>query len=343
MESSVAIESVKTPKPGLRSDLVTVSRMRCFNSCRRLHHIKYELGYRSLVSSESLSFGTLIHAGLEAWWKAGGSLSEALKAMREQPGDADAVAMAKAVVLLTGYDARWLPEMDDFEVLGVEVEFRARIRNPATGYPCHDLEVAGKLDVLVRRRSTGKVWFVEHKTSSEDLAAGSTYWQRLRMDPQVSVYHEGVKALGRDVEGCVYDVLSKFGERPKLATPIDKRKYTKEGKLYANQREFDETIDEFSARIAEKMASSPESYFGRAEVVRTEAELAESQKDVHATALMIRDEARLGRAPRNPSNCFMYGRTCEMLDACSGCASLDDVTKFQKLDSVHPELSNDEQ
>ena len=340
---NIIAENISTPKPGLRSDLVTVSRMRCFNSCRRLHHIKYELGYRSVVTSEALSFGTLIHVGLEAWWKSGGSLPTALAAMQSQPGEADAIAMAKATVLLTGYDARWLPEMADLEVLGVEVEFRGRIRNPSTGYPCHDLEVAGKLDALVRRRSTGKAWFVEHKTSSEDLAAGSTYWQRWRMDPQVSVYHEGTKVLGHDVEGCIYDVISKFGERPKLATPMDKRKYTKAGALYANQRENDETVEEFTARISANMAESPDSYFGRAEAVRTDGELMESQQDVHATALMIRDEARLGRAPRNPSYCFMYGRTCDFHEVCSGCASLDDATKFKALDSVHPELANDEQ
>jgi hypothetical protein len=322
----------------MESNIITVSRMRSFNACRRLHSIKYELGYRSLAKSENLSFGSLIHVGLEAWWKSGGSLPAALAAMQAQPGDCDAIDMAKATVLMTGYDARWLPDMADIEVSGVETEFKTRIINPATGCPMHDLEVAGKLDVIARRRSTGKVWFFEHKTSSEDLAAGSTYWQRLRMDPQVSVYHGGMKALGHDVEGCVYDVLSKFGERPKLATPMDKRKYTKDGRLYAAQRENDETVEEFSSRIATKMAESPDSYFGRAEVVRTDAELMESQKDVHATALMIRDEERLGRAPRNPNQCFMYGRTCEFHEVCSGCGSLDDETRFKKLDNLHPEL-----
>jgi hypothetical protein len=317
--------------------------MRSFNACRRLHSIKYELGYRSLAKSENLSFGTLIHVGLEAWWKSGGSLPDALGAMRAKPGDCDAVEMAKASVLLTGYDARWLPDMADIEVLGVEVEFKTRIINPATGFPMHDLEVAGKLDVVFRRSSTGKVWFAEHKTSSEDLAAGSTYWQRLRMDPQVSVYHGGMKALGHDAEGCLYDVLSKFRERPLKATPLDKQKRTKEGKLYANQRESDETIDEFTSRISEKMAECPDSYFGRAEVVRTDTELMESQKDVHATALMIRDEERLGRSPRNPGNCFLYSRTCEFFEVCSGCGSLDDEIKFTKLTGVHSELSNENQ
>jgi len=327
----------------MNSNLITVSRMRDFNGCRRKHQIKYELGYRAAVPATAQSFGTLVHVGLETWWNTAANLQVALVAMREKSGECDAFEAAKAVVLLTGYDARWALEMADLEVLGVEVEFRSKIRNPETGYPCHDLEVAGKLDAIVRRRSTGRVWFVEHKTSSEDLSAGSTYWQRLRMDPQVSVYYEGMRALGHEPEGCIYDVLSKFGERPFKATPMDKRKYKKDGTLYANQRENDETVLEFSDRIAVKMAENPDTYFGRAEVVRTETELAESQKDTHATALMIRDGERLGRNPRNPGQCFTYGRVCEFFSLCCGMSNLDDETKFKKLDNVHPELclSND--
>ena len=325
----------------MKSSTITVSRMRAFNSCRRLHSIKYELGYRSLVKSEALSFGTLIHLGLETWWKSGGNLDATLTAMRACPGECDAFDMERATALIEGYHARWTGEAADFEVLGVEVEFSARVRNPATGYPCHDLTVSGKIDVLVRRCSTGKAWLVEHKTSSEDLSAGSTYWQRLRMDPQISVYHDGALALGHEVEGCIYDVLAKPGERPKLATPPDKRKYTKkDNRLYEGQRETDETATEFGCRIREKIAVSPDSYFGRAEVVRTIAEMEESRRDVHATALMIREETRLGRAPRNPGNCFLYGRTCDFFDICSGCGSLEDETRFTKLDSVHPELES---
>ena len=325
----------------MKSNTITVSRMRAFNACRRLHHIKYELGFRSLAKSEALSFGTLIHLGLETWWKKKGDLNATLAAMRSCPGECDAFDMERATALIEGYSARWSSEMVDLEVIAVEAEFSALIRNPQTGYPCRDLDVSGKIDVLVKRLSTGKAWLIEHKTSSEDLSAGSTYWQRLRMDPQISVYHDGALSIGHEVEGCIYDVLAKPGERPKLATPQEKRKYTKkDNKLYEGQRETDETPEEFGCRIREKLALSPDSYFGRAEVIRTDQEMEESRKDVHATALMIREETRLGRNPRNPGNCFTYGRTCEFLDVCSGCGSLDDETRFTKLDSVHPELES---
>lgn len=332
----------------MESNLITVSRMRCFNSCRRLHHYKYELGFRPVKTAATLAFGTLIHAGLEAWWKATKDrLPAALAAMTAKAAEVDEidqVTMAKATVLMCGYDVRWAPEMADLEVLGVEVEFRAPLRNPATGYPCRDLEVAGKLDAIVRRRSTGKVWFVEHKTSSEDLTVGSQYWQRLRMDPQISVYYEGAKAVGYEAEGCIYDVVCKFKERPKLATPVDKRKYTKAGALYAGQRDTDETMEEFRGRLAEAITEDSNSFFARSEVVRTDEELCESQKDTHVTALMIRECARLERAPRNPDACFLYHRTCDFHPVCSGCGSLDDDVSYQRLVNVHPELmSNDNQ
>jgi PD-(D/E)XK nuclease superfamily len=323
------------------SNVITVSRMRAFNACRRLHNIKYEQGFRATSKAEALSFGTLIHTGLEAWWKSGGDLDLTLAKMRACPGECDAFEMERATALMEGYSVRWSSEIADLDVLAVEVEFSVQIRNPATGYPCRELVVSGKIDVLAIHRSTGKKWLFEHKTSSEDLSAGSDYWKRLRMDPQISVYHDGALALGHEVEGCVYDVLAKPGERPKLATPPEKRKYTKkEGKLYEGQRETDETAAEYGCRIREKIAESPDSYFGRAEVIRTEQEMEESRRDVHATALMIREETRLGRAPRNPGNCFLYGRMCEFFDVCSGCGSLDDETRFTKLDSVHPELES---
>jgi ATP-dependent helicase/DNAse subunit B len=326
----------------MNSDLITVSRMRDFNACRRRHHIKYELGYRPSTTAEALTFGTLVHAGLEVWWQRGGDLPAAHAAVQKLlTAEVDEVIVAKVNVLLAGYDARWRATMSQFEVLAVEAEFRAPLRNPATGYPCRDLEVAGKLDVIVRKRGDGSVWFVEHKTSAEDLSSGSTYWQRLRMDPQVSVYYDGAKALGHDVRGCIYDVLAKPRERLKLATPEAVRKYKKDGTLYANQREADETIDEFRDRITATMAESPDGYFGRAEVIRTEAELIESAKDTHATALMIRECERTGRNPRNPDACFLPGRTCPFHDVCCGLASLDDETRFVRLENPHPELGND--
>lgn len=322
-------------------EVITKSRLAAYNACQRLHHLTYNLGYRSLAPREDADWGTLFHAGLDAWWGAymnGGLLAftDALAAMarhRETATGIDDAAMAKAEVIMAAYDARWAPSMAEWEVLGVEVEFIAVIPGRKR------LRVAGKLDKLLRRRSDGSIWFGEHKTSGADLSLGSTYWQRLRMDPQVSIYHQGLRELGHEPAGCIYDVIVRPEQRLLKATPLDKRKYTKAGALYAKQRENDETIEEFRKRVSGLVAEEPDAYFARAEIVRLDSEIEASAEDVTETALQIRAGSQTGVAPRNPGACQMYGRTCEFVDVCSGLASLDDETRFQKLTRVHSELS----
>lgn len=329
--------------------VITKSRLAVYNQCQRLHHLQYNLGYRSLAPRDEADFGSLFHAGADAWWlsfKFGEdllALPNALAAMGAwRAANAplmDAANAMKAEILMAAYDARWSPEMGDWEVLGSEVEFIATIPGRKL------LRVAGKLDKLLRKRSTGGIWFGEHKTSGADLSAASTYWQRLRMDPQVSIYFAGCRELGHEPEGCLYDVIERPGQKLLKATPVELRKYTKPSKkepvsrLYSNQRETDESPEEFRERVGALIAEAPESYFGRAEIVRLEGELEASRQDVEETALQIRAGSQTGVAPRNPGACFMYGRTCEFVGPCSGVESLDDTEKFRRVEKQHEELS----
>lgn len=325
-------------------EVITKSRLAVFNGCQRLHHLTYNKGYRSLQPRELADWGTLFHAGLDAWWgtykddapRAGtGALTNALAAMDVARASltVDDAQMAKAQVMMVAYDTRWSPTMYEWEVLGVEVEFVTTIPGRKR------LRVAGKLDKLIRKRVDGTVWFVEHKTTGADLSLGSTYWQKLRMDPQVSIYHGGCRELGHEPIGCLYDVIDRPGQRPLKATPEDKRKYTKAGALYANQRAEDETLEEFQERLGNLIAENPDLYFARPEVIRLESELAESARDVEETAIQIRASATAEHAPRNPGNCFEYGKTCEFHGVCSGVQSLDDETLFRRTENPHEELS----
>lgn len=334
------------------SELITSSRMTAARTCLRLHRLRYVEGLQPLAVSDKLEFGTLMHAGLEAWWLAWLhgrellALDEAQKAITAKAKDSttvDDVALAKACVLMAGYHLRWSPSMAEWDVLAAEQEFRAPLLGPH-GKRVRGLRIAGKLDVLVRKRSDGSIWIVEHKTSAADLSPGSLYWQRLRMDSQVSMYFDGARSLGHEhIAGCIYDVIAKIDQRPYKATAPEARKYTKDGRLYANQREADETLAEFTARITEAVSTDPFAYFQRAEVARLPAEIEEARRDTYETALLIRDSRRTGMAPRNPGAChFIYGSTCPFWDACSGVASVDDPTRFRRAEKIHPELSNDQ-
>ena len=317
--------------------LLTSSRLKAARSCRRLHHLRYDLGIEAATEASATRFGTLVHKGLEAWWRSMGDLDGATWFMRESAGpDTDAFEMVRAEVLLRGYHFRWAPDLVNYEVIAVEKQFECDLINPATGHRSQTWKLGGKLDALVRDVRDGRVLVVEHKTSSEDISQGSEYWRRLRMDGQVSVYYVGATSLGHEVSGCLYDVIGKPALRPAKATENPKRK--KDGSLYANQREADETPEEFRARLIDHLAESPDRYYQRGNVYRLEAEVGEALLDIWHLSQELRAAELAGRFPRNPSACSQYGRTCHFFDACSGCASLDDAARFKRLSSVHPEL-----
>jgi hypothetical protein len=266
--------------------------------------------------------------GLEAW-HLGLGVEAAISAATA--GAVDEYEAARLRVLLRGYDARWrTPEPD---VRGVEVEFRAPLVNPETGAPSRTFEHGGKIDVLLAHG------FMEHKTTSEDIGLGSVYWRRLTLDPQVSTYYAGARALGVEPERCIYDVVRKPALRPLRATPEENRKYTKDGRLYANQRAEDETAAEYELRLAEDICESPDRYYQRGEIVRLEADEREAQQDAWQLTRVMREGELAERWPRNPDSCQRFGRVCAYFDVCCGTASLDDPAQFTKVDNVHQELS----
>jgi hypothetical protein len=312
--------------------LLTSSRLKTARACQRLHYYEYTLGFRPAVDAEALRFGTLIHLGLEAWLRSTGDrLADALQVVELHPSDPFDIARARA--MLIGYDARWGGEQ--LEVLAVEVRFESPLVNPDTGRASMTWNLGGKLDAVVRTPD-GRTLIMEHKTASEDVRPGSDYWKRLRLDGQVSVYYAGAAALGYDVQGVLYDVLSKPTFRPLKKSAEVKLK--KDGTPYANQRLADETPAEFEARILEDIAADPSGYFGRAEVVRLEDEMAEALQDVWQFGRMLRENDLRGFYPRNVDACIRFGRPCPFFSVCVGEASLDDRELYRRTESTHPEL-----
>lgn len=353
--------------------ILTSSRLKSFRSCQRQHHYRYDLGYRPVSDSETLAFGSLMHDTLEAYWNArrpGATTPPLAAALAQLPGTLDPYVRARAEAMLAGYAVAW--DAIECEVLGVEVEFRLPLINPESGAPSRTWQLGGKLDVVVRL-ADGRTAIIEHKTTSEDASAGSTYRSRLTLDGQVSAYFDGAAALGHVADVCIYDVLVKPKQRPSKATPVEDRQYTQPksracklcgkktappaphrdeetgtdcvdgrvitdagGRLYANQRLEDETPEEYRARCVEAIIADPNAYFQRVEVVRLAVERDEYAFDVWQLGRQIREAEIAKRAPRNPDACFRYGTECEFWPVCSGTASIDDVTRYRRVDPEHP-------
>lgn len=315
-----------------RLPVLTVSSTKAYRRCPR----EYYLGNVKLLRprrerAQALRYGSAVHLGLETYLSTG-DIQAAIATLTT--ADLDPFDAVRAEVMLIGYDARWADS--GLETIAVEAEFDCPMTNPATGAASRTYRLAGKIDAVVRLPD-GRVAIMEHKTTSVDISGGSPYWERLRLDAQVSTYFVGARSLGFDPEVCIYDVLRKPGIRPRLATPMESRRYKKDGSLYANQRTEDESPEQFRDRLIEAVSAAPDAHFARGEVVRFESEEKDAAHDMWMVGRMIRNSELAGRWPRNPDACERYGRFCEFWPLCVGQASEDEYD----VGEAHEELSGE--
>lgn len=200
----------------IRSEFWTATRISTTRRCLRLAHYRYTLALGE-PPSDVARFGSVGHEALEAGLRAVGDVDVRMAASLDAcAGLADRFESARLRASIVGYWSRW--GSDEWEVLAVEVEFR---------YMLGEIEMRGKIDAIVRNRADGRIYVVEHKFTSMDSAPGSVYWERLTIDTQISIYVDGATILGYDIAGVIYDVIAKPGHKPAMATPDDRRKYTK--------------------------------------------------------------------------------------------------------------------
>jgi hypothetical protein len=223
------------------TELYTNSRLRVLRQCLRLHKFRYELGIQTPSTPEAV-FGTVGHSALEAYYRAWDKAGE-----YEPPDGTDeedsevhygnwhedmnarlpaALAVAdssplspfdriKLRLLLIAYHERWGSE--DWEILAVEQEFR---------YVLGEHLIGGKIDAIIRNRKDGRVYVLEHKFTGSETSLGGSYWEKLTLDSQVSIYIDGATMLGYDVAGCIYDVIKRPQHDQLTATPAESQKFT---------------------------------------------------------------------------------------------------------------------
>lgn len=318
------------------AQLLTHSRRVCASTCLRKHFYRYELGLVPLHESDSMRFGTLYHRALELT-DLGTSDEDVATEVRAK---AKSTFEAEAILRLwMGH--RWYWQNDAFEVVETEKAFDLPIFNPETGGRTPTWRNAGKRDRIVRL-SDGRTALQEYKSTSHDIRPGSTYWMRLRVDQQISAYMIAAREEGIDVRSVVYDVSLRPALRPLLATPVESRKFTKEGKLYANQRFEDETPEAYGERVGADIAERPDHYYQRIEVARTEDDLREFEQELWDQQKTLAACQKHGRWYRNTAACVgMF--TCDYLTICSERTSVgrdrEAPLGFRLLEDVHPELT----
>lgn len=111
--------------------------------------------------------------------------------------------------------------------------------------------------------------------------------------------------------------------------------------IYANQRERDETDEEFEDRLADVIASELDEWLIRGVIVRLDDELPALRADlVNTIKLEQMSSLMFGDSPpRNPDACRAFGSMCSFFAVCSGQADITDTNQFPRSDTAHPELA----
>jgi hypothetical protein len=217
----------------------------------------------------------------------------------------------------------------------------------------YDLEVPGPHTFVAEG-------IITHNTSGVECGLDSPYWRRLVLDPQISTYFVGARALGYDIKGCLYDVLRKPAIRPKEIPLVDEdgvkivldadgqRVRTKDGKKWRETGDSKlnylvqtrpETPLEFELRCLDAIAEDPERHLVRGEVFRLESDELDAAQDMWDQARELREAEKATRYPRNPDSCEKWGRFCVYFEVCTGSASLEDPTLFRRTLGKHEELT----
>lgn len=319
-----------------RTFFVTNSMMRAFKQCRKRYEFEYVRQIVPLETPKPLEIGTLYHTGIELLLRGAriGDIEGLLMknqtekcASRGIDFDPLNVRIVMQMIIAFYRASGW----QEWNIQAIEKEFEV-----TTGYA---KRLRGKIDGIVKWHN-GKNLLIEHKTTSQ---YGEEYLHNLLWDEQSTNYLYAYNRMLADgvieseqVDGILYCILEKPSIKRLSATPADKRRFTKEGNLYAGQRLADETDDEFIERCKEWYSREPRCHIYP--VYRTPENISEHIKDVN---LVIKDMIACEREEtfyRNPSACQIM--SCPYRSKC-----LDDVPDtdilFRNKTHKNEELNNE--
>ena len=275
----------------------TTSMVKCFKQCRKKYFLEYVEELKTLQTPTALHLGTLYHKGLELLLNGMSIPDIALSLEAEQRNhcldyclDYDpipngiAFEMVKAFYRESGYQ-QW-------KIMKVEENFEVAI-----GY---GKRLIGKIDAIMKHE--GSKFLIEHKTTACWATDGAEYLHGLLWDEQSTNYLYAYREVnGHPAAGIMYCIVEKPTIKPLKATPIEKRKHKQDGSIYANQREEDETPEEYLDRVAAWYAEKERVHIHF--VYRTPADIDAQLSDLN---LVFRDMAECEKNEtyyRNPGAC----------------------------------------
>ncbi len=361
---------------GIPLQVFTHSSLVCWRTCHWKYNLRYVLGLRKERAAEALRVGGAFGKGLEAL-NLGKTLDEAAAIATagydDMPGWANAqdweVERVTIETLLAGWAWRWQAENAKLN-FKPEMVFRMTVRRPLVN---RTVELAGKVDALIWGVQIDGLPFdmMEFKTAGEEIEGeeGKKFWDRLRNDPQISIYRKLMESNGYHDGRIFYDVTRKPNIEPLLIPTLDtdgvkivldaagQRVRTKDGKKWRESGDASmgytlqarrQTPQEFGERLLADIQARPNWYYQRREIPRIDAQVDRTIADACS------DINDILRAKKNGKYSHSHGRmTCDYCDYKGPChagydpgawedGALHAPEGFEFATNVHPELETDD-
>jgi hypothetical protein len=335
----------------------TSSSMKLFRSCKRKWFWKYIMRLRPIQRDPNLMIGSFFHEVLGQWYRGKRSnirpiarrYAKQLRNEVDQAGDFfDQNDLDKLRVMtntfigmMVGYERRYEHDKPTWRIDRGSIEYKFKVN-------MGNFDFEGKTDLTAYRKDIGH-FVVEHKTASK---IDENYIDRLPIDTQSRAYKFGLQRsrINIDVNHILYDVVKKCKLR----------------------RKSNESITEFSNRVADAYVTQPSSYFYREplpfkpedidafefELHQTHHEyrqLTENRMKIPAMELAKKlgidtpelDMKLLYPDPLNPrswlandSQCYNFFRQCEYLPLCTSGLNRGTGSHLRQVDYMHTELAD---
>jgi hypothetical protein len=260
--------------------------------------LEYVEELKPVQTPKALELGVLYHRGLELLLHHKMDIKsialvlekEQRNACDERGVDYDPIPVGVATAMVCAFYKESNYKL--WNIRKVEEKFEV-----STGY---GKRLIGKIDAIMEL--DGKDFLVEHKSTSQWGKDGGEYLHNLLWDEQSTNYLYAYREMyGKPAAGIMYCIVEKPLIKPLLATPPEKRKYKLDGTLYANQREVDETPEEYISRVLLWYAEAPRVHIHF--VHRTPVEIDAQVEDLN---LVFKDMAECEKNEtyyRNPGAC----------------------------------------
>lgn len=299
---------------------LTNSARSTFLNCRQ----KFEWAYLRRLSPRKPSIpflvGGLVHNGLERFYKSGvvnlkkeRDIAEAacdaaaMNALDAKGSDEIMQQLAMVMGILSGYAKLYIKnDLAKWKVLEAEASFVYDLPN---GW-----KKRGKRDMMIQRKSDGKIGLVEHKTAGR---VDAKYVTKLPLDNQIIGYANAIKKeKGKLPDFVVYNIMKKT-------------------QLRKSQKE---TFDQYAKRIEADYVLNPSGYFYRETLVITATSARRFEEELIRFVEEMEAAIKKGYFYKNTGQCTAMG-VCEFMPLCIEGPNRANLSRFRERADLHEELA----